>query len=155
MREPGPPRRLRHQARPAVAGLVMALALTTAVPLAWAQMAVSASDGHTLSTGSLEQPTNPGIAAGTCVLVVGDAIVVSWTRTASTWADGYEVLRSTTSGGPYSVVGAVTGQATESYTDSPLAFSTNYYYVVRATKGAWRSATTAEVSRTTRSSLCL
>lgn len=133
----------------------MALALNTAVPLAWAQMADSASDAHTLSTGSLEQPTNPSTAGGACVPAVGDAIVVSWTRTASTWADGYEVLRSTTSGGPYSVVGAVTGQATESFTHSPLAFSTTYHYVVRATKGAWRSAITAEVSRTTRSILCL
>jgi len=117
-------------------------------------MGAFASDGHTLSTGTLASPTNPGSAAGTCVLVLGDAIVVSWTRTASTWADGYEVLRSTTSGGPYTLVGTVAGQAAESYTNAGLAYSTPYFYVVRATKGVWRSANTAQVSRTTRSILC-
>lgn len=155
MPELRPARRLPPRARLTVAGLVLVLALIASAPIAWAQLADSASGSHTLSTGNLQPAANPGTAAGRCVVVVGDAIVVSWTRTTSTWADGYEVLRSTTSGGPHSVVGTVAGQATESYTDSLLAFSTTYYYVVRATKGAWRSAATSEVSRTTRTSLCL
>ncbi len=155
MPELRPARRLLPCARTTVVGLVLVLALIASAPIAWAQLADSASDGHTVSTGSLQPPTNPGAAAGTCVLAVEDAIVVSWTRTTSTWADGYEILRSTTSGGPYSVVGTVAGQATESYTSSLLAFSTTYYFVVRATKGAWRSAATSEVSRTTRTTLCL
>lgn len=154
MPEPGSGRRLRRDARAAVVGLVMAVVFATAVPLAGAQLADSNSDGHTVSTGSLEPPTNPGTAPGTCIAAVGDAIVVSWTTTTSTWADGYEILRSITSGGPYSVVGTVAGQTTDTYTDSPLAFDTTYYYVVRATKNNWRSAATIEASRTTRSTQC-
>ncbi len=68
---------------------------------------------------------------------------------------GYEILRSATADGPYLPVGVAAGQATESYTDAPLTFSTTYYYVIRAVRGNWRSVNTAEVSRTTRSALCL
>lgn len=146
--------RPRGGTRAAVAGLLTAVVFAASIPWASAQFTGGVADGHTVSTGSLEPPTQPGTAPGTCVLVVGDAVVVSWTKTTSSWADGYEILRSTTSGGPYSLVGTATGQATESYSDGSVAFSTVYYYVVRATKGAWRSAATAEVSRTTRSPLC-
>lgn len=145
----------RAAAKVAVAVVVVAASVAGYAPAALSAWAGSSSESHTLSTGTLAPPTNPATAAGTCVLLVGNEIVVSWTRTASTWADGYEVLRSTTSGGPYSVVATVAGQATESYTDSGLAFSTTYHYVVRATRGSWRSDTTAQVSRKTRSSLCL
>lgn len=122
---------------------------------AWALWTDDATASASYTTASLAAPTNPATAAGVCTLVVGDRIDVSWTATASTWADGYEVLRSTTAGGPYSVAGTVVGQAVTTYTDGPLAFSTTYYYVVRSTKNNWRSADTAEVSRTTRSAVCV
>lgn len=122
---------------------------------AWALWSDSDTASANYSTGSLASPTAPTTAAGACVLLVGDQIIVSWTATASTWADGYEVARSTTSGGPYSVVGTVAGQAITSFTDGPLAFSTTYHYVVRATKHSWRSADTAQVSRTTKPATCL
>lgn len=147
--------RAQLQLRPAVAGLVVGLALASAVPLAWAQMTDLVSSGtQSLATGSLVAPTGPGTALGTCsVLGGGDTIIVSWTKTTSAWADGYEVLRSLTSGGPYTPVGTVAGQATQSFTNSALALSTTFYYVVKATKGNWRSAQTSEVARTTRSVL--
>jgi hypothetical protein len=115
----------------------------------------STSATGSISTGTLAAPTNPATAAGTCSPFVGDRTVVSWTPTSSTWAGGYEVLRSTTSGGTYSVLATVTGQGAMSYTDGPLPFSTTYYYVVRATKSNWRSAQTAQVQRTTKSGACI
>lgn len=138
--------------------LVVALAAVLLVVLQAAALAAWIDDADataSYSTAALQPPTNPATAAGLCVPVVGDAIVVSWTVTPSGWADGYEVARSTTSGGPYSVVGTAAGQTTMSFTDSLLSFSMTYHYVVRATKGNWRSAYTAQVSRTTRSGLCL
>lgn len=145
----------RFHRRPAFAGLVVVLGLTFAVPLAWAQMTdLASSDTQSLSTSSLVAPTGPGTALGTCsVLGGGDTIIVSWTMTTSTWADGYEILRSLTSGGPYTPVGTAAGQATQSFADSALALSTTFHYVVEATRGNWRSAQTAEVSGTTRSVL--
>lgn len=121
--------------------------------VAWAQMTDSTPASHELSTGTLEAPTLPATAAGTCVLLVGDEIVVSWTRTASVKADGYEILRAVGTG-PYSSHAVVAGRTTESFTDSLLAFSTEYRYVVKAKKENWRSAGTAPVSRTTRTATC-
>lgn len=123
-------------------------------PGAWALLADSTTASASYSTATLAAPTASGASAGTCVALVGDRIVVNWTATASTWAAGYEIARSTASGGPYSVIGTVSGRSTTSYNDGPLSFSTTYHYVVRAAKGAWRSIDSAQVSRTTRTALC-
>lgn len=145
----------RRAARSVSAAVAFALVLLTDVPMTWGDFADNSAESHTISTAALSAPTGPGTSPGTCVVAVGDSLVVSWTRTASTWAEGYDVLRSTSSGGPYSVVATAAGLATESYVDSGLAFSTTYYYVVRATKVLWQSPVTPEVSRSTRSPSCL
>lgn len=141
------------------AAATSAVLLVLLVVIVWATTAAasfldSGQASHTLSTDSLAAPTSPATAHGTCIPAVSASIVVSWTATSSSWADGYEILRSLVAGGPYSAVGTVSGQSTTSYSDGPLLFSTTYGYVVRATKGAWRSSETSEVARTTRSVLC-
>lgn len=134
------------------------LAVLTALLLTASVASASFLDGQsasaTLSTDTLLPPTNPATAHGPCTLGLVASITVSWTATASTWADGYEVRASLVSGGPYSVVGTVAGRTTTSYTVTGLPFATTYHYVVSATKGNWRSAPTAQVSRTTLSALC-
>lgn len=110
---------------------------------------------NALGSATLAPPTAPGTAHGACSTLSGAKIVVSWTATASTWASGYEVGMATTAGGPYSPISGVSGQATTSFTSAFLSFSTTYYFVVRSTKGSWRSVWTSEVSRTTKSFLCL
>lgn len=115
----------------------------------------TASAAASYSSGLLAPPTAPAAIPGTCDILTGDTVLVSWTPSSSTWADGYEVARSTAAGGPFSVVGTVVGGLTVTYLDTSVNFSTTYYYVVRATKFAWRSTDTSAVSRTTKSSLCL
>lgn len=105
-----------------------------------------------VSTALLHPPTGLAAAGGTCQADQYDSIVLTWTATASTWADGYEVLRST-DGSTYSLLASLTGVATESYTDSPLAFSTTYTYRVQAVGRGWTSQP-AEVTRTTRGAQC-
>src|SRR5215475_748044 len=57
---------------------------------------------------------------------------------------GYEVLRSNSSGGPYSTVATVT---TNAYTDSSVTGGATYYYVVRAVDLSFnRSGISNEVS---------
>ncbi len=131
-----------------------ALALLGAPAVAMAHFVDEDSASLSVSTATLQPPTAADTSPGACT-EAGDATVVTWTRSSSSQVAGYEILRSTVGGGPYSPVGIAAGQATESYTDSPLAFSTTYYYVIRATREGWRSVNTAEVSRTTRSSLCV
>lgn len=122
--------------------------------VAWAEMSDRSSGSQQLATGTLEAPTLPATAAGVCLPAVSDQIVVSWTRTVSERADGYEVLRAVGTG-PYSSHAVVSGRTTESFTDRGLAFSTEYHYVIKAKKENWRSAGSDLVWRKTRTSSCL
>ncbi|MES1244733.1 MAG: proprotein convertase P-domain-containing protein [Acidobacteriota bacterium] len=70
-------------------------------------------------------------------------INVSWT--ASSGATSYNILRSTTSGGPYSLAGT---SATTSFSDTGLTCNTTYYYVVQAVGGC-TSGNSAQASATT------
>ena len=59
---------------------------------------------------------------------------------------GYEVRRSATSGGPYTVIALVTGA---SYTDTSVDQGVTYYYVIRSVDMSFnRSADSSEVSAT-------
>lgn len=79
----------------------------------------------------------------------------SMTATSSLFADGYELFRSTTDGGPYSSIGNVSGRTNVTYTDTTVTFSTTYHYVVRATRNLWRSADSNQTSITTPTALCV
>lgn len=141
--------------RRVIAALALVLSVIGGTRVAWATWGDTDTAAASYSSAVLAAPTGPSTSAGTCVLVIGDAINVTWTPTASTWADGYQIARSLVSGGPYTVVATVTGQGTSTYLDSALLFSTTYHYVVRATKGQWRSVDSAQVSRTTKNVLCV
>jgi hypothetical protein len=71
-------------------------------------------------------------------------IAVSWS--AAVGASGYRVLRATTSGGPYSVVGTTSAL---SFTDDGLQAATTYYYVVASTDKNRVSPYSAQASATT------
>jgi fibronectin type 3 domain-containing protein len=58
---------------------------------------------------------------------------------------GYNLQRSTTSGGPYT---NIVSQSGTSYTDSGLDNGTTYYYVLSATNAGGQSANSSEVSAT-------
>src|SRR5207237_5964347 len=65
-------------------------------------------------------------APGPLVATPGNAqVALSWG--ASTGATGYNVKRSTTSGGPYTLVTSVSGTT---YTNTGLTNGTTYYFVV-------------------------
>ncbi|MGH3104948.1 MAG: hypothetical protein ACRDN6_12715 [Gaiellaceae bacterium] len=117
--------------------------------------AQTATEAHTVSSATLAAPTGLG-AIPVCVLVPSSIKVdLSWTATSSTFADGYEIFRSATSGGPYSSIGTVSGRTTTTYADTTVTFSTTYHYVVQATRNAWRSVNSAQASVTTPNLLCL
>jgi fibronectin type 3 domain-containing protein len=74
----------------------------------------------------------------------GNAVVtLAWS--ASAGATGYNVKRATTSGGPYTQLGAPTSTG---YTDSSVINGVTYYYVVSALTAAGESANSVEVSAT-------
>jgi PKD repeat protein len=71
-------------------------------------------------------------------------VALSWT--ASSGATSYDVKRSTTSGGPYTVI--ANDIATTSQTDTGLTNGTTYYYVVSAANSEGESGNSSEVSAT-------
>lgn len=84
---------------------------------------------------SLDPPT--GVVAAN-----GSTITIDWTATTDTYASGHRVLRSATTGGPYTQVAEVTPRSTETYLDSPAVGT--YYYVVRSFDGSWESGNSNE-----------
>lgn len=108
---------------------------------------------NAFSTATLQPPTSLSATAG-CQLLA-PKITLGWTATTSAFADGYDVYRSTTSGGPYSVIAQVSGRTTTSYVDSSgLSTNTTYYYVLRSKAYSWSSANSGQASATT-PALCL
>ncbi len=100
-----------------------------------------------LSVTPIAAPCTPP-AAPTGVSAVGTGTTtstVSWT--ASAGATGYNILRSTTSGGPYTQVGTSAGT---SFADTGLTCNTTYFYVVQATNApGCASGNSAQASATT------
>jgi hypothetical protein len=86
----------------------------------------------------------PAVPTGVTATAAGQSqINVSWN--ASAGAITYNILRSTTNGGPYVQVGT---SATTSFSDTGLACNTTYYYVIQAAS-ACTSANSAQAQATT------
>ena len=113
---------------------VWALLLLSSLASPTASLALFTSSSsvgaNTFTASTLNAPT--GLTA-----TGGSSISLSWTATSSTYASGYHILRSGTSGGPYTQIAQVTPRTTTTYIDSPGAGA--YYYVARAYYQNWES----------------
>src|SRR5437879_1550209 len=108
---------------------------------------VSVSGGGAPTASATDSTTiivTPAAPAGLSAAAFKAQVSLSWNS--STGASSYNVLRSTTSGGPYTSI--VAGLAATSYTDTGLTNSTTYYYVVQAVNSAGTSANSNQVSAT-------
>jgi fibronectin type 3 domain-containing protein len=88
-------------------------------------------------------PAPPGAPTGLQATAGNAQVSLSWT--ASTGATSYHVKRSTTNGGPYTLVSAPTSG---NFIDTGLANGTAYYYVVSALNAAGESANSSPASAT-------
>lgn len=109
------------------------LALAHPVMPALARMTDVETVAATFSTETLDPPTDL-TATATLELIV----TLTWTATVDSRATGYQVLRGTADGGPYTQIATVTPRTTTSYDDLPLVPGT-YYYVLRTYYGPWTS----------------
>ena len=90
-------------------------------------------------------PAGPPSAPTGLVATAGDQqISLSWNS--SIGASNYDVKRSTTTGGPYTIV--ANDLAATSYVNTGLTNDTTYYYVVSAANGEGESGNSSEVSAT-------
>lgn len=84
---------------------------------------------------------------GPCVVgtVVPHAVDLTWVASPSTGVIGYNVYRSSTTGGPYSLLNSslVTGTT---YTDSAVQSGQTYYYVVKAKSATEESGPSNEAT---------
>lgn len=88
-------------------------------------------------------PPPPAVPTGVTATAGDTQVVVSWT--AVTGVTSYHVKHSTTTGGPYTQVGAPTSAT---FTDTGLTDGTKYFYVVSAVNAGGESANSTEVSAT-------
>jgi len=109
---------------------------------------VSALNGNGESGNSNEAsatpqaPSTPPPAPTNLVATAGDT-VVTLTWSASATASSYNVKRSTTNGGPYTLLSPSTATT---YTDMAVTNGTTYYYVVSAVNSAGESANSTQVA---------
>ncbi|HSL30718.1 MAG TPA: alpha-amylase family glycosyl hydrolase [Anaerolineales bacterium] len=108
----------------------------------------SAAQAGSLTVNPSNDTTPPAAPAGLEVLAASPAgVELEWDAVegdASLY--GYEILRSGTSGGPYTQIARVTGT---SYTDTSVVESATYFYVVRALDSSFnRSGSSNEVQAT-------
>ena len=145
LRRPAGPRRWRPgQATSCVLAGTLVATTALAGPAAVGTRAAYATtvsiSGNTVTTGSVAPPTGLTAAAG------GTTVTLTWTATTTAAAEGYEVLRGWTAGGPYNVLATVAGRTSTSYAD-PTSSGT-MFYVVRSVQESWTSVSSNEVSAT-------
>ena len=87
----------------------------------------------------------PNVPTGLNATSATNLVALTWTAAAGS-PTGYNVKRSTVSGGPYATVGTTTAP-TVSYSDSVLGGQT-YYYVVSAVNSAGETTNSLQVSAT-------
>ena len=85
----------------------------------------------------------PAVPAGLAAAPGNAQVMLSWT--ASSGATGYNVQRSTTTGGPYTQIST---PAVANYSDTSLTNGTKYFYVVSAFNSVGQSANSSEVNAT-------
>jgi hypothetical protein len=87
--------------------------------------------------------TPPGTPTGLAANAGNAQVSLSWN--ASAGATSYYVKRSTTSGGPYTIIAT---NSSTSYVDTSVVNGTTYFYVVSAVNSAGESANSSQVSAT-------
>jgi regulation of enolase protein 1 (concanavalin A-like superfamily) len=73
-------------------------------------------------------------------------VYLTWTGPGGDVANGYNILRSTTAGGPYSSIGSWTNNTLTTYTDLTVTNGTTYYYRVSANNQSGTSGNSTEAN---------
>jgi hypothetical protein len=108
--------------------------------------ATSFSGTVTVASNATNSPVSVTLT-GTGVQPVQHTVALSWTASTSTVV-GYKVYRSTTSGGPYTLLTSTPVAAT-SYTDSTVQSGVTYFYVVTSVDSSGNESVFSNEASTT------
>lgn len=101
------------------------------------------SNGNNGSGGGGGTVTIPSAPTGLAAIAGNQQVILNWS--ASSGAASYHVKRGTTTGGPYTQIGA---PAVTSFTDTTVTNGTQYFYVVSALSAGGESSNSSEASTT-------
>lgn len=147
-------RRWRPSIGRASAVSIAAVAALLLAGVAYASWSRSVTGGPiSVTTATLDAPTSLA-ATVNCTRHVGNTVGLTWTASTDKAITGYEIFRSTTSGSGYGSIGTVSGRTTTAYTDGTPALSTQYYYVVQASRSTWRSVNSGQAGALTLDTNC-
>ena len=90
----------------------------------------AALDGGVCGSTLVQQIVNAALGEA-CTATITHSVSLTWTASASASIAGYNVFRSTTSGGPYTQLNSSV-VITTSYTDTTVTAGQTYYYVTAA-----------------------
>lgn len=105
---------------------------------------------YTLNASASSYPPVPAPSAPTGLVAQPGILLVTlnWTASPGDWAQGYNVLRATMSGGPYMAIARWSANTFPTFIDTNVVAGTTYYYVVSAGNQSGRSVNSTEVSCT-------
>ena len=136
--------RLTRRRRCFVVALAASAFLAGPAHAGWSSSATGAS---TALSATLAPPTGltatcGGILGG----LLGKVVTLTWTASpsASLGTMGYQVLRGTSSGGPYPWTSPVT---TDLSFETAVLPNDRYYFVVQTAAGGWRSSNSNQVTK--------
>jgi eukaryotic-like serine/threonine-protein kinase len=112
-----------------VGGIAAIIVIVTAVAVL-----IAALDGDRARPKGPRPPAEV-TASGGCEGFLDPRVRLEWTVSRSVRADGYELYRSETNGGPYERIGFVAGRSEVAYLDRDVSLAETYFYVVRSTNG--------------------
>ncbi|MFZ5874913.1 MAG: hypothetical protein ACOYXU_00760, partial [Nitrospirota bacterium] len=110
------------------------------------QESANSNEANAAPVDNLAPAAPTALSAADVAADQGGALALTWTPSASTDVTQQRVYRSTTTGGPYTLVTTIANNTTATYTDTGLINGTTYYYVVRGFDGTQESVNSNEAS---------
>lgn len=106
----------------------------------------TASGSISFVSDATNSPVSVTLSGSGATVTASHSVSLSWTKSTSTGVSGYNVYRSSVSGGPYTKINSTLDTGT-TYTDNNVTSGTTYYYVVRSVSSAGaESANSAQAS---------